>query len=463
MKKVLLVSPSSKGMYAKAKVKVAVPERPSLTLATLASPLLQHGHCVQILDLDHVKNPKGALGHAMEDMQPDFVGLTCTTPLVAEVKRITALVKEYNPATIVVAGGPHPSAFPLETLIESCVDVICQGEGDYVLLSLVEGKDWSIIPGISYLNGGRSVNTGAPELIKDLNKLPMPAWHLFDLSKYRTPRLSCKKNPVGTMETSRGCVFGCVYCNKTVFGRTFRVKTPQRVVDEMEHMLSCGFAEIHIMDDGFTTDLKRAKSICDLIIERGLKFPWALHNGIRVDRIDQEFLEKARAAGCYEVTLGVETGDPEVMKQIHKGITHDQVIQAVKWAKEAGLETLTYFMLGLPGETEESMKRTIDFALKLDATYSKVSILLPLPGTPLFEEFERKGYLKSKQWDLYNQHDPALVYDHPNLSWDKIFKYYNLFYRRYYLRPAFIWRRFKKDAFSSNLLYDARDFLRVKW
>jgi len=265
------------------------------------------------------------------------------------------------------------------------------------------------------------------------------------------------------METSRGCVFGCTYCNKTVFGRTFRAKSAPRVLDEMEYMLEQGFAEIHIMDDGFTTDLKRAKAICDLIVERGLQFPWALHNGIRVDRVDQEFLEKARKAGCYVVTFGIETGDPEILKRIQKGTTLDQARQAIQWAKEAGLETLTYFMIGLPGETEESMKRTIDFALELDATYSKVSILLPLPGTPLFQEFQEKGYLKSKEWAFYNQHDPSQVYEHPNLSWDKILHYYNLFYRRYYLRPSFICRRLKKNAFSLDLFYDAIDFLRTRW
>ena len=109
------------------------------------------------------------------------------------------------------------------------------------------------------------------------------------------------------------------------------------------------------------------------------------------------------------------------------------------------------------------MERTINFALELDATYSKVSILLPLPGTPLFREFEEAGFLKSKEWAFYNQHDPSQVYEHPNLPWDKINHYYDLFYRRYYLRPSFIWRRMKKDAFSLNLVYDAIDFLRTRW
>lgn len=462
-KKVLFLLPPSRRMYDKAKVKVAVPERPSLTFATLAAPLLERGHHVEVLDLDHVKDPDKALEAKLDDLGPDFVGITCTTPLVPEVRRITGLIRERDPKVVVGAGGPHPSAFPEETLMECGLDVVCRGEGDYVIPALVGAADWSSIPGISYRQDGRVVSNPPTRLIDNLDSLPLPAWQIFDPSKYRTPRLSCRRNPVGTMETSRGCVFGCTYCNKTVFGRAFRAKSAKRVVDEMEYMLEQGFAEIHIMDDGFTTDLKRAKAICELIVRRGLEFPWALHNGVRVDRVDKEFMVKARAAGCYEITFGVETGDPEVLKRIQKGITFDQARQAVKWAKEAGLETLTYFMVGLPGETEESMRRTIEFALELDATYSKVSILLPLPGTPLFEEFEEKGYLKSREWGVYNQHDPSSVYEHPNLSWEKILHYYDLFYRRYYLRPSFIWRRLKRGGLSLNLLYDAADFLRTRW
>lgn len=463
MKKILFLLAASRGLYAKAKVKVAVPERPSLTFATLAAPLLQQGHHVEVLDLNQVEEPRKSLEKKLEDLSPDLVGITCTTPLVDEVKNITALVKGWNPHTMVVAGGPHPSAFPQETLEECALDVVCQGEGDWVVTQLAGGTDLSAISGLCYRRDGHVVANPRGSFIEDLDALPLPAWQLFDIKKYHTPRLTARKNPVGSMETSRGCVFGCTYCNKTVFGRTFRMKSAQRVVAEMEYMLKLGFGEIHIMDDGFTTNLRRAKQICQLIIERRLRFPWALLNGIRVDRVDREFLEKACTAGCYEVTFGVETGDEGVLQNIQKGITLDQARQAVKWAREAGLETLTYFMIGLPGETEESMKRTIDFALELDADYSKVSILLPLPGTPLFQDFERAGYLKSKDWAFYNQHDPSEVYDHPNLDWKTILRYYNRFYRRYYLRPKFIWRQLRKDMFSLNLFYDVIDFLRTRW
>ncbi|MEK7281419.1 MAG: radical SAM protein, partial [Chloroflexota bacterium] len=280
MKKVLLVQPPFHGFYDQAKVKVALPERHSLTFATLAAPLLLHGHEVSILDLNQENQPKKALEASLQDFKPDLVGITCTTPLYFEAKDIAATVKEYNRETKVVVGGVHPSSFPQETLADTQADFGCVGEGDYVLLDIVEGQAPEAISSLWYRQDGHMASGPAKQFIKDMDALPYPAWHLLDLKKYHTPRLTARKNPVGPMETSRGCVFGCTYCNKNIFGRTFRAKSPQRVVAEMEHMLEIGFKEIVVMDDGFTTNMARAKEICRLIVEKGLKFPWNLQNGI---------------------------------------------------------------------------------------------------------------------------------------------------------------------------------------
>jgi len=458
-----LVQPPFHGFYDQAKIKVALPERPSLTFATLATPLVQRGHEVSILDLNQESQPRKALEASLQDFRPDFVGITCSTPLYFEAKDIAAIVKDHSRDTGVIFGGVHPSSFPQETLADTRADFVCVGEGDYTLLDIVEGKAPEAIPNLLYRLDGRTVSVPTKQFIKDMDALPYPSWHLFDLKRYHTPRLTARKNPVGPMETSRGCVFGCIYCNKNIFGRTFRAKSPQRVVGEMEHMLAVGFQEIVILDDGFTTNLKRAKEICRLIVEKGLKFPWNLQNGIRVDTVDQEFMELAREAGCYSITFGVESGDQAILDNVGKGIKLDEVRQAFRWAREAGLETLAYFMIGLPGETEESMRRTIDFCRELEPTYAKVGILVPLPGTPLFSSFDKLGHIKSKDWALYNQHNPEGVYDHPNLSWEALHRHYDLFYRRFYLRPGYIWKVLKRDMFSANVFYDAIYFLRTRW
>lgn len=463
MKRILFVLPPARELYAKAKVRVALPESPSLTYATLAAPLTKVGHKVEILDLDMVSQPAKELEQKLDGFSPDYVGINCTTPLVKKVKHIASIVKKHNANTIVVAGGPHPSSLPESLLVDSDIDIVCVGEGDFTMAEIVSVPDFSGIKGICYKKDGEVISNPRREYIADLDQLPFPDWSLFDLNKYKTPHLSCRRNPVGAMETSRGCTFGCTYCNKNIFGRTFRVKSPQRVVAEMEYMLGIGFKEIHIMDDGFTTNLDRAKQICDLIKQRGLNFPWHLHNGIRVDRVDREFLVKARDAGCYGVTFGIESGDEGVLNNIHKGITLEQVRQVFEWTKEVGIETLAFFMIGLPGETEETMQKTINLAKELDPDYTKVSILLPLPGTPLHHDFEQEGYIKSKDWALYNQHEPSGVYDHPNLDWETIHHYYDRFYRRFYLRPHTVWKQLRKDAFSVNLFYDFAYVLRTRW
>jgi len=461
--KVLFVLPPSQELYANSKVKVAVPERPSLTFATLAAPLTEAGHSVQFIDLDRTHQPEQELKQQLDAFSPDYVGITCTTPLVYKVQTIATTIKQYNDGIVVMAGGPHPSSLIESVMLNSDIDIACIGEGDYTIMEIVSDAEWSTIKGIGYNKNGSLMINPVREQFADLDDLPFPAWSMFNLHDYKTPHLSCRKNPVGTMETSRGCVFGCTYCNKNIFGRSFRVKSPARVVDEMEYMLKSGFREIHINDDGFTTNLNRAKEICDLIIRRGLKFPWNLYNGVRVDRVDKEFLSIARAAGCYGMTFGVESGDQSILQNIGKKITLEQARQAFQWARECDIETLAFFMLGLPGETEETMQRTLNFAVELDPDYAKASILLPLPGTQVFSEFDSDGFIKSKDWSLYNQHEPSGVYDHPNLPWETIEHYYSLFHKKFYFRPKAVWRQFRKDAFSTRLFYDLTYAIKTKW
>jgi radical SAM superfamily enzyme YgiQ (UPF0313 family) len=209
--------------------------------------------------------------------------------------------------------------------------------------------------------------------------------------------------------------------------------------------------------------MKRAKEICREIITRKLKLSWSLYNGIRVDKIDKELLELLKKSGCYRISIGVESGNQQILNNIHKGTRIEDIKKVFKLAKEVGIETLGFFMIGLPGETEETMQDTINFALKLK-TLPKLSILMPLPGTPIFEEWDKKGYILSKHWPDYIFHLPHKVYKHPNLDWETINKYYNLFYRKTMLSPGFIWRRLIRGIKNGDLFYDAYYFLKtLKW
>ncbi|OGS23744.1 MAG: hypothetical protein A2297_05005 [Elusimicrobia bacterium RIFOXYB2_FULL_48_7] len=462
--KILLVNPSWKEIYESTKIKAGVPYSPVLSLAVIAAPLLEDKHEVKIIDLNLFGDPDTSFREMLEEFKPDYVGITFTTSLYSQMVKIAKLAKDFNQNVTVIGGGAHSSTFPEETLKSSSLDIAVVGEGDFTLREIVSGKDKKEIKGISYKEGDKILSNPRRDNIANLDDLPYPAWKLYQLEKYKTTGLVAKLNPAGWLETSRGCIYECPYCNKGIFGNRFRVKSPKRVVSEIEYMLDAGFKEIHIADDCFSTDLKRAKDICDGIIEKGLKFPWSTLTGIRVDKVDEELLEKMAKAGCYRVYFGIESGSQKVLDSIHKKFKLDQAEKAVKLAKKAGMEVYGFFMIGLPDEEEEDMKKTIEFAKKLDLDIVKMSITIPIPGSPLFNDLNKSGLIKTKDWSKFNLYAiPEDIYDHPRLSWEIINKYYNKFYRAFYFRPGFIFKRFMKGLLSGTMLDDIKHFFQTKW
>ncbi len=464
-KKVLLIAPpSNQKVYKKGGINVGTPQNPGIALAQIAAILLEKGHAVRILDLDRYPPNTVTLVETLSHFVPDIVGVTATTPSYTDMVDIVNTVKSIDQKLPVVLGGPHVTVFPEQSLIDSGADIAVVGEGDYTLIELIEAKKKEDVPGIVYRQRSEIRRTKDRPLLNDLDLLPYPAWNLYDLKRYRGTKVIQRNRPSGSIETSRGCPFNCVFCNKLVFRHKFRTKSPARVASEVEHMLASGFREIHIEDDGFSTDLSRAKEICRQIIIRNLNVPWTLKNGIRVDRVDPELLELMKQAGCYQVAYGIESGNQSVLNGVGKNITLNQVQKAVNMAKRVGLETYGFFMLGLPGETEETLQDTINFALELDMDIVKFSIFTPLPGTPLFEQWQANGSILTTDWSKYSFHNLIdQVYRHPGVDHDTLRRYYKEAYRRYYLRWHFIWRRAKKDFSDGRIIWDAKYFLQMKW
>lgn len=455
-------SPVRKNVYASTNVTVGTPSYPNMTLATLAGNLIKD-HQVKIVDLELVSDHIQTLTETIRRFKPDLIATSAKTTEYLAAREIMRIIKKKFPTIKTIIGGVHITAFPQEVIAEDCFDIVAIGEGDTVIPEILSSSSLKKVPGIGYKDksSNKPIFTAKRKLIRDINKLPYPAWKLFDLTKYKNSRLSSRKNPVGHLETSRGCSYHCNFCNKLTFGTYYRVKEPKRVVDEIEYMLECGFKEIHITDDSFTQNIDRAKEVCREIIRRKLKFPWSLINGVRVNLVDAEFFELAKKAGCWQTGFGIETGDQRVLNRINKKITLSQVKHAVKLADKAGIDTFGFFILGLSGETIKSMCKTIDFAKSLPLTTAKFGICIPYPGTEYFWELEKLGKIRTYDWSKYKIHqteDP--LFDHPNLTWDQITHYRKKAFREFYLRPGYAIKRIKRGLVTGDLFFDLIYFIK---
>ena len=469
--RVLLIQPSVGDVYKGTKLERCIEREAPLNLAALAACLLERRHSVRILDLGVESNECSSVEAAVRSFDPDLCGITFRTPLYPAAVEIAQWLKQLRPEMPLIAGGAHATFYAQEVIQETPFDLAAIGEADRTIVELADRIPWEEIGDIVYRQGNEVRVQRIPKVegkraqgfLEDLDGLPFPAYHLYDLSRYRNvSSFMYRRQPVGWMETSRGCLAACVFCTKGVFGRTFRAKSPKRVVDEMAHLLECGFKEIAIADDSFTTEVDRAIAVCDEIIARRMKFPWNCANGLRVSNVTEEFFKKAAQAGCHLVAFGFETGSRSVLSKIKKGATLEKAALAARWAKQCGITTTGFFMLGLPGETERTMQETIDFACRLDLDYAKFNITIPLPGTELYHAW--KDRMKIDNWLAYNFHLPAReLYTHPELEWDTIERFERAAWRRFYFRPGYILRHLRRAFSEGNLSASIRIAAAVPW
>ena len=247
MARVLFFNPPSvEHIYHATNVSIAAPSYPSLSLATLAGSLVS-SHEVRIVDLEFSQDVFVTLSDEIDGFRPDVIAFSVNTPVYNIVREMAYRIKERYAAAKIIVGGVHITALPEEAGKESCFDVLAIGEADKTMGELMSLSSQKEVAGIMYKNevSGGFVATRTREHLSDLDTLSLPAWNLFRLQRYRNSRISSRLNPVGLIETSRGCAFQCVFCSKLTFGNRYRAKSPKRVVDEMEYMLKCGFREIH--------------------------------------------------------------------------------------------------------------------------------------------------------------------------------------------------------------------------
>jgi anaerobic magnesium-protoporphyrin IX monomethyl ester cyclase len=456
MTKALLVNPNYfDHIYARNPIRGALRRGwPALNIAQLAAFLQSAGYQAATYDMNLDNHGVERLVQRVRSEAPDLVGFTMTTPMFRNVADYCAVLRRAGYQGALAAGGPHPTALPAETLAATELDFVVTSQGEQPLASLMGGDiDYRHI----WRKEGNAVVEGRrdPPLTVPLDDLPFPVFNPEDIAKYRQPRISARRNPVAYLETSRGCPGQCIFCNKKIHGDRFRAKSPRRTVDEIAYLLKAGFREIRVIDDTFSINRKRAKKICAEILKRHLNFTWTCN--LRADAWDAQMLAAMHAAGCYKVSFGVESGSPRILRRIDKGITVEQVAAGVEQARQAGLETECFFMIGLPGETERDIRMTRRLAHRVAADYVKFGMVCPMPGTRLFDELAAQGRIRTRDWDRYHfATHPAELYAHDTLTGDQIYRLFRRLNRSYYLRPAYLAAHLIKSLRQGRLLWDVK-------
>jgi radical SAM superfamily enzyme YgiQ (UPF0313 family) len=375
---------------------------PPLGLAYLAGALERAGIDVHILDFVVFPYSPAVLESYLKNFRPDVVGVTSVTMNFKDAICIIKDVKKFDADILTIMGGPHVTFCGDETLATYPeLDVVVLGEGEGTVVELAEiiqnHADLKYIKGILYRNGSEIQATPMREYI-DLDRLPTPLRHLLPLGRYKALGM-----PI-SMTTSRGCPYQCIFCvGRKMGGARVRFRNPVKVVDELEYLNTLNFHQINIADDLFTANKNHCLAVCDEIIRRNLRIKWT--SFARVDTVFPEILFKMRSAGCNAVSFGIESANPEILKKIKKGITIKQVIAAIELCTHVGITPYASFILGLPGETPETLKETLDFSreLKEMGLSSGFHLLAPFPGTEIRKNSRQLGIkILTDDWSQYH-------------------------------------------------------------
>ncbi|MFN7953000.1 MAG: radical SAM protein [bacterium] len=410
---ILLVNPSLWAGYRGTWLAPFVELLPPQNLLAVAAPLREAGHRVAVLDLSLESSPNAALGEALERHRPDCVGLTFLSPQERDVAPLVRTIRERRPRASLWLGGVGPTVDPEGVARRLAPEGIAIGEADDALVRvLAAAQDAPPPAGTARVRDGALVAGDIQPLRDDLDQLPLPALDLVRALDYRRGR----RGAAAPIETSRGCVYLCTFCTKAVFGGRFRVKSPARVVEEMVRIRDLGYAEAVVYDDTFNLSMRRAREVADHLIAAGAPLPWNCRVGIRADRVDADLLARMRAAGCYRVSFGVESGTQAVLDSTRKGTEANEVLHAFELAKRAGIQTMAFYILGLPTDTPATLRETARYARTVASTFAKFNVFMPLPSTPDWDELARRGLLAADAAARLNFHRVGEGWRHPNLS-----------------------------------------------
>lgn len=380
---------------------------PSFGLLCLAATARREGADVAVVEASAFNlTPEAALRQVLA-FRPDVAGFTATTSEIMQAADLARGVKAALPAVLTMVGGCHATAIPEETLQTfQAFDMAVLGEGEETLCEVLRlvsrGERCPAVAGTAVRDGNAVRRMEARPLIHELDSLPLPAWDLlegFPRAFHPSPG-RIRRWPCASVVLTRGCPNQCVFCDRSVFGNRCRAYTPAYAVDLVRDLHERhGVRELLIEDDTFVLSKERVREFCERLIGLRLGLSWSCLG--RADRVEPGLLKLMRKAGCWHISYGVESGDQDILKAMHKRLDVDQIRQAVRWSREAGLRTKGFFIVGFPGETSESLGRTKALACSLELDDISVMQMTPFPGSELYEMAERHGSF-DRDWRKMN-------------------------------------------------------------
>jgi radical SAM superfamily enzyme YgiQ (UPF0313 family) len=435
---------------------------PQVSLAQMAA-LLHPVYTFKIIDANAERIGWKEFEELIDKYKPRYYLTQCTAPTLQNDMYGCFLAKARGAKTI--AFGTHVTPMPRETLLPfPALDFVLVGEPDLTIRDLLDHLDNKFdqrdahinkmfaehdptyrpsmtddgqpllegIKGVAWRRGGEIVVNAPRPFIKDLDDLPIPLHHLLPLDKYRMPLI---KGPFTFMVTSRGCTAGCTYCIKHVsYQYSVRLRSPEKILEEMWVLKKLGINHIHMYADLFTVSREQVVKMCELMIEQKINITWTSNS--RVDYVDEEMLRLMGQAGCKLISWGIESGSEQVLKHARKGAYPDKAEKALRWAKQAGIMNWGYFIIGLPTETEETIKQTIKFAKSLPLDIALFHVAAPYPGTPFFFEVVKEGWFRpGTRWEQVDM-DKGTVLDYPGLPAERLLYWQKQAFREWAFRPG---------------------------
>lgn len=425
--KVLLVNPSFPGYYQE--------KVPPLGLGYIGAYLVREGHEVRLLDMA-LKGSK-SLEAEMAEFGPDVTGITGLSSQYGAVKECAEIAKRHS--KLVIFGGVHASAIS-SFILEDCkdIDVVCKGEGEIALSSLLlEGKPDGL-PGLYYRSDG-GIKGASPQRITSLSELPHP-WSFLTLSDYDGNMINGILKPRGRQSvsviSSRGCPYRCSFCSASqAQGRQIRLRSADDIISELEELHLQGVQEVQFMDDNFTFYNEHAESICDAISRSGLEMYWTLPNGIRADRVNTRLLRKMKDTGCYYFGIGIESGSEKVLRMMHKELSLDKAKETIRECDRLGIVTQGFILVGYPEETKDDLRKTLNYIRSSKLDRVSINQVMLYPGSELFD---RVCDTKTVDWSSLHRYKF-------NTSLPRYTSLYSKYmYLRFYLDPIRMFKHIRK-------------------